>query len=89
MIVVAVDVKTLVAEAENAKGVIEFVPQVGDFVGLGEPLFVLFGGAGIIDERKLRMSVVFGPERTMEQDPPLCVSHSGRYRDQGALQGDQ
>lgn len=68
-IVVAVDVKTLVAEAENAKGVIEFASQVGDFVGLGEPLFVSYGGAGIIDERKLQMSVVFGPERTVEQDP--------------------
>ena len=28
---------TLFAEAEKAKGVIEFVPQVGDFVGSGEP----------------------------------------------------
>ena len=68
-IVVAVNVKTLVAEAEKAKGVIEFAPQVGDFVGSGEPLFVLHGEAGAIDERKLRASVVLGTERTMEQDP--------------------
>ena len=68
-IVVAVNVETLVAEAEKAKGVIEFAPQVGDFVGSGEPLFLLHGGADAIDERKLRASVVLGDERTMEQDP--------------------
>jgi uncharacterized membrane protein len=68
-IVVAVNVETLFVEAEKAKGVIEFVPQVGDFVGSGEPLFLLHGGADAIDERKLRASVVLGSERTMDQDP--------------------
>jgi len=68
-IVVAVNVETLFVEAEKAKGVIEFVPQVGDFVGSGEPLFLLHGGADAIDERKLRASIVLGSERTMDQDP--------------------
>jgi uncharacterized membrane protein len=68
-IVVAVNVGTLVAEAERVKRVIEFVPQVGDFVGSGEPMFVLHDGTDAIDERKLRASVVLGDERTMEQDP--------------------
>jgi len=68
-IVVAVNVETLFVEAEKAKGVIEFVPEVGDFVGAGEPLFLLHGGADAIDERKLRASVVLGSERTMDQDP--------------------
>ena len=68
-IVVAVNVETLVAEAEKARGVIEFAPQVGDFIGSGEPLFLLHDGADAIDERKLRASVVLGDERTMEQDP--------------------
>ena len=68
-IVVAVNVETLVAEAEKAKRVIEFAPQVGDFVGSDEPLFMLHGGADAVDERKLRAAVVFGDERTMEQDP--------------------
>ena len=61
------------AEAEKAKGVIEFTPQVGDFVGSGEPLFRLHGGAGAFDEHKLRASVVFGGERTIEQDPLFAV----------------
>ena len=68
-IVVAVNVETLVAEAEKAKGMIEFAPQVGDFVGSAEPLFLLRDGADAIDERKLRASVVLGGERTMDQDP--------------------
>jgi uncharacterized membrane protein len=68
-IVVAVNVGSLFVEAEKAKGVIEFVPQVGDFVGSGEPLFLLHGGAEAVDKRKLRASVVVGAERTMEQDP--------------------
>jgi uncharacterized membrane protein len=68
-IVVAANVQALVAEAEKAKGVIEFAPQIGDFVGSAEPLFLLHDGADAIDERKLRASVVFGDERTMEQDP--------------------
>jgi uncharacterized membrane protein len=68
-IVVAINTRRLVAEAEKAHGVIEFAPQVGDFLGKDEPLFFLRGGAGRIDERILRGSVIFGAERTMEQDP--------------------
>jgi uncharacterized membrane protein len=68
-IVIAVNVEMLVTEAEKAKCVIEFAPQVGAFVESGEPLFVLHGGADGIDEQKLRASVVLGSERTMEQDP--------------------
>jgi uncharacterized membrane protein len=68
-IVIAVNLKKLVAEAEKANAVIEFAPHVGDFVGSGEPLFRLHGGAGAVDEHKLRRSVVCGDERTIEQDP--------------------
>ena len=68
-IVVAVDFETLVREARWTDGIVEFVPQVGDFVATGEPLFVLHGGAVGISDRLLRTTVAFGPERTMEQDP--------------------
>jgi len=68
-IVLAVDISTLVALARSHDGVIEFVPQVGDFVAEGEPLFVLHGGATAIDDRALHSTVAFGPERTLEQDP--------------------
>jgi uncharacterized membrane protein len=72
-IVLAVNLAALRAEAERSNGVIEFVPQVGDFVALDEPLFNLYGGAGAIDENKLRTIVAFGPERTMEQDPTFAL----------------
>jgi uncharacterized membrane protein len=68
-IVVAVDLATVAREARRADGVVEFVPQVGDFVATGEPLFVLYGSAMDIKDQLLRTTVAFGPERTMEQDP--------------------
>ena len=68
-IVLAVDVPTLVAEAGRADGIVELVPQVGDFVATGEPLFALHGGAASIGDDRLGATVAFGPERTLEQDP--------------------
>ena len=68
-IVVAMNLRALAAEATRSDGIIEFVPQVGDFVGAQEPLFRLYGGACAVDASKLRAAVAFGSERTMEQDP--------------------
>ena len=63
----------LVEEAKKANGEIEFAPRVGDFVGAGEPLFLLYGGAAAIDDHCLRAYVIFGSERTMEQDPLFAI----------------
>jgi uncharacterized membrane protein len=68
-IVLAVDLPTLLRQVQRAGGVIECVPQVGDFLATGEPLFILHGAATSIDEELLRHTVAFGSERTMEQDP--------------------
>jgi uncharacterized membrane protein len=68
-IVLAIDRSHLVREARNHDGVIEVVPQVGEFVASGEPLLMLYGGATRIADRAVRAAVAFGPERTMEQDP--------------------
>jgi uncharacterized membrane protein len=68
-IVLAVDLVTLLREAKWADGVVEFVPQVGDFVASDEPLFILYGGGAAIKDRVLQAAVAFGSERTMEQDP--------------------
>ena len=67
-IVLAVNLEALVAEASRVDGVIEVVPRVGDFVASGEPVFLLHGGNGAFDERRLRGSIAFGRERTIEQD---------------------
>ena len=67
-VVLAVNVQALMAEAERLDAVVEFVPRVGDFVTVGEPLFLVHGDTGAIDERRLLGAVAFGPERTIEQD---------------------
>jgi uncharacterized membrane protein len=67
--VLAVDLATLIREARRSDGIIEFVPRVGDFVASEEPLFALYGGAAAVDDTKLRATVAFGSERTLEQDP--------------------
>jgi uncharacterized membrane protein len=71
-IVLAVDLPGLVTQAKQANGIIEFVPQVGDFVAVDEPLFRLYGAAGAIDDRQLRAAVALGTERTVEQDPTFA-----------------
>jgi uncharacterized membrane protein len=68
-IVLALNLPGLVEIARQADCVMEFAPQVGDFVGTQEPLFYLYGNAAAVDERQVRGQVAFGSERTMEQDP--------------------
>lgn len=68
-IVVAINVKQVKGEAERVNGVIELAPQVGDFLGKNEPVFFLHSGTGKANEQILRDSVIFGGERTIEQDP--------------------
>ena len=45
------------------------VPQVGDFVAAGDPLFRVHQGGTNVPTGALRQSVWIGDERTMEQDP--------------------
>jgi len=71
-IVLAVDLAGLVSRARLANGLIEFVPQVGDFVSVDEPIFHLYGGAGAIHDDVLRASVALGSERTIDQDPTFA-----------------
>jgi uncharacterized membrane protein len=71
-IVVAVDLEALKVQAERSKGVIEFVPQIGDFVATDDPLFNLYGGACSLDEHILVSKVAFGSERAMDQDPTFA-----------------
>ena len=71
-IILAVNLNDLRILAEGSKGVIELVPQVGDFIATDEPLFRLYDGAASLDERDVRSTVAFGPERTLEQDPTFA-----------------
>ena len=56
-IILAVDLETLRLEAERTNGIIGFTRQVGDFLAVGEPLFLLYGGAAAAHDRVLRGAV--------------------------------
>jgi uncharacterized membrane protein len=67
-VVLAFDVRGLVELAVRHDCVIELVPQVGNFVPPGGPLFRVYGGPGL-PIGALSQSIAIGAERTMEQDP--------------------
>jgi uncharacterized membrane protein len=71
-VVLAFDMAGLVDLARRADCLIEFVPQVGDFVTSGDLLFRTYGGGTPITDREFDHSVAIGPERTMEQDPEFA-----------------
>ena len=70
-VVLSFDIQGLVALA-RADCVIEMVPQVGDFLAVGDPLFRVYQGGTSLAEDDLRQSVAVGQERTFEQDPALA-----------------
>jgi uncharacterized membrane protein len=68
-VLTAADFRWLAAAGVAARGLIDLVPRVGEFVAVDEPLFHLYAGAARLDERSLRSALAFGEERTLEQDP--------------------
>jgi uncharacterized membrane protein len=71
-VVLAFDQKGLLALAQRADCVIEVVPQVGDYVAEGDPLFRVFQGGPDVPSAALRESIAVGQERTLEQDPTFA-----------------
>jgi uncharacterized membrane protein len=68
-VVLAVNLRGLVQEAQRADCYIEFAVQVGDFIATDEPLLYLYGNSESLSDRRLQSFVALGSERTMEQDP--------------------
>jgi uncharacterized membrane protein len=71
-IVLALNLDNVVATAERLNGVIELVPQVGDFVSVDDILFQLYGGVSSAEDHRLAAMVAVGSERTLEQDPAFA-----------------
>jgi uncharacterized membrane protein len=71
-VVLAFDIRGLAALAQSADCVVELVPQVGDFVAVGDPLFRTFQGGASLSKDALLRSVALGQERTLEQDPTFA-----------------
>jgi uncharacterized membrane protein len=70
--VLAFDERGLLSLAQRADCVIEMVPQVGDHVAVGDPLFRVFQGGATLSAEALCQSVAVGQERTLEQDPTFA-----------------
>jgi uncharacterized membrane protein len=70
-VVLAFDVQGIVALGLRHDCLVELVPQVGDFIAPGDPLFRVYGGSTLPSDA-LRQSIAIGAERTMEQDPALA-----------------
>ncbi len=71
-VVLAFDARGLVAQAKAADCLVELVPQVGDFITTGDPLFRVHRGGERLSDDALDHAVAIGPERTMEQDPEFA-----------------
>jgi uncharacterized membrane protein len=59
----------LVTLGERSNCLIELVPEVGDFVADGDPLFRIYEGGDELADRDLQNLVAIDQERTLEQDP--------------------
>jgi uncharacterized membrane protein len=68
-VVMAFSAPDLVRLATAGHAMVEMVPQVGDFIAAGDPLFRVFGDVQPVAGDRLRACVAVGPERTMDQDP--------------------
>lgn len=67
--VLAFDIKGLLHLAQREDCLIELVPEVGQYIAAGDPLFRLYQSSGNLRETALHNSVAVGRERTLEQDP--------------------
>jgi uncharacterized membrane protein len=71
-VVLAFDQAGLLSLARRADCIIVMVPQVGDHVTVGDPLFRVFQGGAAVPAAALCESIAVGQERTLEQDPTFA-----------------
>ena len=65
----AFDAEGLAEAARQNDCVIQLIPQVGDFVLKGDPLFYVYQKGDAVPERDLQQRVAFGRDHTLEQNP--------------------
>jgi uncharacterized membrane protein len=73
-VILACEIGEIVEQARRADCLLEMVPQVGDFIGRGDPLFRLVRGewTTALSPSALRRLVAIGQERSLEQDPAFA-----------------
>jgi uncharacterized membrane protein len=72
-VVIGFDLEGLVSLAEGYDCLIELVPQVGDRIDSGTPLFRVHCGGNYLPDRHLCNSVALGAERILKQDPAFAL----------------
>jgi uncharacterized membrane protein len=74
-VILACEIREIVELARRTNVVLEMVPQVGDFIGRGDPLFRLVRGewSPELSPPALRRLVAIGHERSLEQDPAFAI----------------
>jgi len=72
-VVMAFSAAELVRLARGADAVVVLVPQVGDSVAAGAPLFRVYGGTRPVSADALGGCVAVGAERTLDQDPRFAL----------------
>src|SRR6185437_2669195 len=66
-IVMAFSAENLLKLARDAEAVIELIPQVGDSLGGGDPLYRVYSEARPIPDAALRGCIALGAERTLQR----------------------
>ena len=67
--VLGFDRRGLIAVGSKSNCVIELIPEVGDFVAAGDPLFRIYPSGSDPSDNVLQDMVAVGHERTLDQDP--------------------
>jgi uncharacterized membrane protein len=68
-VVLAFNVPGLVEFGQRYDAIVELIPQVGNFIAHGDPLFRVYPSKYPLEEEELFQCVALGQERTLQQDP--------------------
>src|SRR5271167_2151330 len=71
-VLVALDRDDMARVAARYGAVIVLIPAVGDHVSTGAPLLNVYG-SNVIPDQRLRRALVFGDERTIDDDPAFAI----------------
>jgi uncharacterized membrane protein len=68
-VLLAMDTQGVARWAQRHDCVMDMVPEIGDFVALGDPLFRIFHGGAALSTSALCQSVALGQNRRLDNDP--------------------
>jgi uncharacterized membrane protein len=72
-VIAAIDRRALVKVATSVGGIVEVVPQVGEFVSPRTTVLKVYGGSRALTEREATSIFVLARQRTIDQDPAFVL----------------